>query len=112
MRRGCDAPIRRGNGEIRDTTLWESSVDYWLWDGNRASDRAGVCAGRRERGRGGTTIGEIARGDQRNSEGRWCGIGDGVRCDPRAGGQARGEGNGGAIWAAECAGEQCGDAAR
>src|SRR5713226_6188979 len=77
MRRQCDAPIRRGNGEIRDTTFWQGGADYRrrYWD--RASDRAGVCAGRRERGRGRTTVGKASRGDQRSPEARWRGIGDG-----------------------------------
>src|SRR5712692_2662919 len=111
MRRQCDAPIRRGNGEIRDTTFWQGGADYRrrYWD--RASDRAGVCAGRREPGRGRTTVGKASRGDQRSPEAGRRGIGDGVRRDAREGGRPRCERNGGAIRAAECAGEQCGNTA-
>src|SRR5712692_2280804 len=105
-RRQCDAPIRRGNGEIRDTTFWQGGADYRRRDGDWASDRAGICAGRRERGSGGPTVGKASRGDQRSPEAGWRGIGDGVRRDAREGGRPRCERNGGAIRAAECAGEQ------
>src|SRR5260370_30452290 len=69
MRRQSDGPIRRGNGEIRDTTFWQGGSDYRRRDGDRTSDCAGVCEGRRECGGGGGSSGKTTRGDRRRPEG-------------------------------------------
>src|SRR5712692_892781 len=53
MMRQCDAPIRRGDREFRDTTFWQGGASYGRRYGDRSSDRPGICTGRRERGRGG-----------------------------------------------------------
>ncbi len=39
-------PIRRGDGEFRDTTFRQGGADHRRRYGDRASDHPGVCAGR------------------------------------------------------------------
>src|SRR5213595_1367047 len=56
-------PIRREEKEFRDTTFRQGGADYRRRYGDRSGDRAGACAGRRERGGGGTTAGKAARSD-------------------------------------------------
>src|SRR5258706_121789 len=109
-KRRCDAPIRRGDREIRDTTFRQGGTNHRRRYRDRSSDRAGVCAGRRGRSRGGTKTREASRGDQRRPEAGRRRIGGGLRCDPRPGRRTPGVGDRGATRAAGCTGEQCRDA--
>ncbi len=53
-------PIRRGDKEFRDTAFRQGGADHRRRYGDRASDRSGVCAGRRERDGGGKKAGKAA----------------------------------------------------
>src|SRR5258706_16386105 len=92
-KRRCDAPIRRGDREIRDTTFRQGGTNHRRRYGDRSSDRAGVYAGRRERSRGGAKGREASRGDQPSPEAGGRRVGGGLGGDPGPGPLAPGQGN-------------------